>query len=727
MPTEIKVGDILTIPEQNQSFRVIYIDLNVIVACLLDVPKLDIRNYSVSVIIGEISKGVVTHERDQHIVVDIQELSESERNNFLLKREICHKIMDLYGPTYEALTSKARKPELRQIELEYNIKKTTLRHIYIQYIQSGLDDMILLDKRSGRVGELKKSPYKYDKKRPGRTANQEFSSKVIVNDMIKKQFDEAIEEYLSGRCKTYDKAYSWLVSKCYSETFIQNGSLVIGQKSEVKIPSKRQFTYYARKKISLQTIDIVKSSKQEVRNNKRLLISDTYNDVLGPGDLVEIDALEVDIALVSSRDRKQAIGRPILYLMIDVFTRMIIAMTVSLHNNAVLALTNLFLNLSDDKKEYCKKYGHFVNDIAWISNIIPRRIRVDRGSDFKSDPFGKICEELGIDRQLVPGATGSLKGNIEQEFRTLHAAQKPHLEGKGVISRRYDSKHHKEAILTIEEYTKMTVDFVLHHNTMACANYPLTADMIKNGVHAIPYELWQYGSQKYGKPRPITNMDMFRYTLMEPVKASLDRSGILSNELYYINTQDQSLLDKMYMLQNKRESFEARIDPRDITNLYYLRNGHLMTAVLNPLKTANDGFEGMTLFEYKAFLKEKRRLIKEGAVLTQRAKNSLFATQEAIVNEAMSEHEGGYANTKGIREARSKEKQRVANENKIASRMIEEKPMIQENKKAKMEQISEPSLIEEKKSETENIKNTAETGYDVLNEFSKVMDMLEEN
>ena len=27
----------------------------------------------------------------------------------------------------------------------------------------------------------------------------------------------------------------------------------------------------------------------------------------------------------------------------------------------------------------------------------------------------------------------------------------------------------------------MAVDFVLHHNTMACSNYPLTADMIKNG------------------------------------------------------------------------------------------------------------------------------------------------------------------------------------------------------------------------------------------------------
>ncbi len=724
MLTEIKVGDILTILEQNQSFRVIFIDQNVIVACLLDVPKLDIRNFSVSLIIEEISKGNITHERDQHIVVDIQELPENERKDYLLKREICHKIVDLFGPTFEALTSKVRKPKLRQIELEYDIKKTTLRHIYIQYIQSGLDDMVLLDKRSSNVGNLKKSPYQYGNKRPGRTANDEFSSKVIINDVIQKQFDDAIKERLSGRCKTYESAYSWLISKYYSESYIQNGSLIIGQQSEVKIPSKRQFTYYARKKVSKEALDVVKTSKQEVRNDKRLLLSDTYNDALGPGDLVEIDAVEVDVALVSSHDRKQAIGRPILYLMIDVYTRMIIAMTVSLHNNAALALTNLFLNLSDDKKEYCTKYGHYIKDTAWISNIIPRRIRVDRGSDFKSDPFGKICEELGIDRQLVPGATGSLKGNIEQEFRTLHAAQKPHLDGKGVISQRHDSNHHKKAILTIEEYTKMAVDFVLHHNTMACANYPLTADMIKNGVHAVPCELWRYGSRKYGAPRPITNLDMFRYTLMEPVKASIDRSGIVSNELYYINAQDQSLLDKMYMLQNKRESFEARIDPRDITNLYYLRNGQLMMAGLNPLKTANDGFEGMTLFEYKAFLAEKRRLIKEGEIRNQRVKNSMFAAQAAIVNEAMSEHASGYANVKGIREARSQEKQRVANENKIASRMNKEKSVLKDNEVTKIEQ--KPELVVKKESKTIN-NNTAGNNSDAFMDFSRAMDLFEED
>lgn len=714
---DIRIGDILTFSAQKQSFRVIYIDQTLIVACLLNVSFLDIRNYSIKVILDELSRGNITQERERRAVFDINELSDTERNEFLRRREICYKVKDLYGPTFTLLTTKAQKPELRLIERQYKISTSKLRRMYIRYIQSGLDDVALIDQRSKLVNDTTKNAYRYTKKRPGKTGDDVFSSKVIVTDAVRKQFDEAIQERMSGRCKTYESAYTWLINKYYSQTYIKDGVLTIEQKQESEIPTKRQFTYYARKHTSKRELDLIKTSRQEVRNDQRLLLSDTYHDVLGPGDLVEIDAVEVDVAIVSSNDRKQAIGRPIMYLMLDVYTRMILAMNVSLHNNAMLALTNLFLNLSDDKYEFCAKYNHLINDHAWLSGIIPRRIRVDRGADFNSNQFGRVCEELGIDRQTVTGATGSLKGNIEQEFRTLHAAQKPHLDNKGVISKRYDSNHHEQAVMTIEEYTKMAVDFVLHHNSAACENYPLTADMIRNNVHATPYELWQYGTKKYGAPRPIVNLDMYRYTLMTPVRASLDRTGITSNELSYINTQDQALLDHMYELHNKKEKFEARIDPRDITNLYYLRNGKLMIAPLNPMKTQNEGFSGMTLFEYNVYLKEKRRLRKEDKARTQRAKNSMHAAQEAIVQESLSQKEPSPVNTTNMRDARNKEKQRIANENSIASR-IEKEKALPENQ---TQPVSEKDKSAVKKVTTKPVV----TDYDGLSGFEAAMSMFE--
>ena len=65
-------------------------------------------------------------------------------------------------------------------------------------------------------------------------------------------------------------------------------------------PTFRQFSYYAGKVLSKKDIDIIKTSRREYRNDKRLLLSDSLKGVYGPGDCVEIDECEVDISLVSS-------------------------------------------------------------------------------------------------------------------------------------------------------------------------------------------------------------------------------------------------------------------------------------------------------------------------------------------------------------------------------------------------------------------------------------------
>ena len=53
---------------------------------------------------------------------------------------------------------------------------------------------------------------------------------------------------------------------------------------------------------SEKEIDLIKTSAIEQKNNKRILESDSLYGVLGPGDMVEIDACEADISLVSAID-----------------------------------------------------------------------------------------------------------------------------------------------------------------------------------------------------------------------------------------------------------------------------------------------------------------------------------------------------------------------------------------------------------------------------------------
>lgn len=693
----LKIGDILTFTDNRKSYRVIYIDAVNIEICELNTTKLVLKFIASELALQDIANGKITHEVFENKIPDETNMSDEIKLKYEKNKKMMEELKKYYGPTYELLPSKTRKPELKRIIEEFNMDEKTFRRLYVRYIQSGFALISLIDYRNTANRKQEKSAYKY-KKRPGRQSDDSFASKVVINDEIRKQFDAAIAERKSGRCKTYDSAYSWLINKFYSETYMSNGELVIRQKSEAKIPTLRQFTNYARNNMTQRELDLVTTSAREVRNDKRLLLGDAFNDVLGAGDLVEIDAVEVDVSLVSSANRKQAIGRPIMYLMIDVYTRMIIAMSVSLHNNAMIALTNLFLNLSDDKKEFCKRYGFDINDDAWISNIIPKRLRTDRGSDFASNQFGEICEELGIDRQLVTAAMGSLKGSVEQEFRTLHNSIKPHLDSNGVITKRYDSNHHEHATMTIEEFTKMAIDFVLHHNVMAASEYPYTAEMVAEGVHAIPAELWAYSTRKYGAPRPIINVDAFRYALMIKATGTVDRTGITVKGLSYVNTHDADLMRKMYELQNKREKMEIRIDPRSMNHIYYLKDGKLTMANLNPAKTGNMGYQDMTLYEVEELNKLEKKIKKDGEVRNRRAKNSLYATEEAIVQSAKVSTPVGKKETKDMREHRETEKQRVAKENSIASRIIGDTAQIEEQLiETTSTEVPEPKKIEEKK------------------------------
>ena len=76
-----------------------------------------------------------------------------------------------------------------------------------------------------------------------------------------------------------------------------------------------------------------------------MLVSDNLLNVHGPGDLFEMDEVEMDVSIVSEVDPTKVIGRPIIHAMVDVYSRMITAVSVSLENNSVLGFTNCLLNL----------------------------------------------------------------------------------------------------------------------------------------------------------------------------------------------------------------------------------------------------------------------------------------------------------------------------------------------------------------------------------------------
>ena len=73
------------------------------------------------------------------------------------------------------------------------------------------------------------------------------------------------------------------------------------------------------------------------QKDKRALTSTSGNLNFGPGARYEIDATIADLYLVAEDDPALIIGRPVLYFVKDVFSRMVVGMYVGLENPSWVA------------------------------------------------------------------------------------------------------------------------------------------------------------------------------------------------------------------------------------------------------------------------------------------------------------------------------------------------------------------------------------------------------
>ena len=645
---EIRVTDIITI-EQTQ-YRVIGYRAGLFSLCEMNTKKLTIFLLPSKDLVKWATEGAARVEKSNSSNILLPDLKDE---NYLKKQALMQFIMQEYGPLYEKLYGKTTKTNLKKTMEDLGIQRDAAWRAIRRFLQSGLDMAAIVDGRSLRSG--KRNPYKYSKKTGHPTMNA-LGKGVPLTDEIRTYFDEAIKDFLIGRAKTKKDAYMTMIEKHFiNEEETPTGIRVSVLPDNLR-PTLKQFLNYTRVRVPQEEIDKAKTSAREQRNNKRLLLSDNLQGVMGPGDLWEVDECEIDLSLVSVENPSVTVGRPIVYVMIDVYTRMIVAYSVAFDNNSVLGITNCFLNLLDDKQELCNRFGIQIGANEWPSKILPLRLRSDYGAEYISHAMDTICCKLGVAKELVSPATGSLKGQVEQLFHQIHAAQNSLLEGKGLIEKRYDSNHHQEAILNIQEFEAVLLTYIVGHNRKYMEKYPLTKDMRQQNVEPRPIDLWKYGVSLNGSPRPITNEVMFRHSLLLPVKASVGRAGITFKGLFYINLQDEALLRDMYLASThgKKKLESACIDPRNIGHLYYIREGKLMTASLNYKKTGMKEYEGMTLSEYNALHNKKKDDDAIGRETNLQMDIAIRDRQAKIVSEAQKRHLS--PSTENLRANRAAEK-----------------------------------------------------------------------
>lgn len=663
-------------------YRIIYIKNNSTILVKLDTNILFLTYYPLDEILYKIDNFSINILKDENFVIDFSKMSDKEKAEYEYKLNIINRINEEYGPEYIGLLGKQSKPLINQILQEEKGKlcKATLWSWIRKYLQSGLNYNSLVDIRHH---PFPKKKYEYTKK-TGRPTKYGDKEGLPLTDEVLHHFADGLAELKSGRYMTIEKAYNWMIRKYYSYKPDPNDNYLEWLSASER-PTQNQFYHYVKTHYSKKEKNITKYSEMEERNNNRLLFGSSRTDAYRPGKICECDALEADVDIIYDDElgTAQCVGRPTVYMMIDVYTSMIVAISASYHVNSFIGLTNLFLNLGTDKVEFAKKYDIDIQPDMWRSCFIPDTIRCDRGSDFKSNYFGKVCDRIGIKRDLVTPGTGSYKGLIEESFASFQKSFRANLERKGLITKRHDSNHHKEAILTLDQFTQLLIHFVISHNQKQLINYPMTADMLRTkGFKPIPAILWDYGCKKYGSPKYINkaNYDQFYYDLLVEKTASLTRSGVILSGLTYVNREDSHLLKRAYEAGDNVHKIEVRCDPRSVAKVFYMHDNMVFSADLNLNIAGQSTYLTMSWERYRLYNHKRMDTNNEGKKHNAHENYKRDQNYDFVIDNASS-NKKTYTNTKDIKKHRKKAMEQYDNENNVSKYIDTDSNLIAINSK----------------------------------------------
>ena len=471
----------------------------------------------------------------------------------------------------------------------------------------------------------------------GRPSKYGSGSAKNVDDNMRNIFENVIKKYYHNR-KEYplSTVYELMLKEYFTTPVKQpDGNVKYELFDESEIPTLRQFRYwYSQTYSTAEKISSRKGQKQYDLNHRAILgKSDT--GVMGPGAQYQIDATVGDIYLVSQFNRANIIGRPVIYFVIDTFSRMIAGMYVGLEGPSWMGAMMALANAASDKVAYCAEYGIDITEDEWPCRHIPNTILADRG-EMESKSVETLINTLNIRVDNAPAYRADMKGIVEQLFHTVNTKTTMFLPGhvKPDMSQRGGKDYRLDAKLDIKQFTKVIIHCVLNHNKdHYLEGYDRKERMIADDVKPIPLELWNWGIANCSGLLRTVPEETIKLSLMPTDTARVTEKGIKYKNLYYIS--DRAIIEGWFEKARAKGSYKVDIsyDPRDMSNIYVRKLDDLLFEKCY-LSDWEKKWQSKSLDEILYQQANERYLIKQSKQKELQSRVDLNTEIEKIVKEA---------------------------------------------------------------------------------------------
>jgi len=333
----------------------------------------------------------------------------------------------------------------------------------------------------------------------------------------------------------------------------------------------RQFKYYIKKHAELD--DNLEKNLRSLARKQGYLGSITAS---GPGEIYEIDATIGRFYLVSDEEFPKLLGKPTIYLIIDRWSRFVVAIYISLRSPSYEEVRHALLIAFTSREQRFKGMNVDIDDERWPIGHMPAVLCPDRGSDFMSLAMVQsVVQDLLIELTPLPPYCPDGKAIVERFIREI----KRRMAGWGIkgvyadrpmdpLSKRASRKAEAAAVHTLSDAYRILIEIVVDHNTRPHTTLKRNKVLVKNNVNPVPQDAYLWGLKNITGLRkaPLTDED-YKKLLLSTDKASIS-NGVLKYKQRPYLPNNEAAYELGAKSSTKAKSIDIRLDKTNPNEIY---------------------------------------------------------------------------------------------------------------------------------------------------------------
>ena len=415
----------------------------------------------------------------------------------------------------------------------------------------------------GPKGQIQQEGHRKRGRRAKSLIAETTTDGVALTPTIREKLLAGIRKFIVP-AKPPGTAFEQTLGEFFADGYtLEGGKVIPVLDPSVPKPTIYQFNYLLGLEKGKLTVQHQLVSEREWNLKIRPVVHRAAHLAFGPCRRYEVDATIVDIYLVCSFNRKWIIGRPVLYVIVDVWSRAVVGFLPALEGPSWDTARYALYSAFSDKQALCARYGRTIAADEWPCMHLPFAILGDRG-EIISKASDELPRSLNIDAENAAAFRGDWKPFVERQFGLIQNATVHFMPGAvlkpGKVKGMRDPR--LNAALTLFEFRQIILECLLRFNRTPRDGKNLPAEYVAAGHSSgSPIDVWKWGLVNMtGAIRRFDESQVLTH-LLPSARGIVKEDGIHHGGLRY--TSNIAAQEEWFTRarMNKQFSVEFRVEP----------------------------------------------------------------------------------------------------------------------------------------------------------------------